>query len=170
MKTLSDALHYRGFADGERGRFEGPALPGPWGVPFVTDIELRGLELLFANNVERRPELKLTLDSSEPLEDAMRVVGALYGVTLTVSGDDQRASKPAQKATRRPSAAKKARVAAPAADANAGAAQRKTASRSAGLPRNAEVRSWAREHGMTVSDRGRVPASVMTAYRQAHNE
>jgi len=116
--------------------------------------------------------LKLTLDSSEPLEDAMRVVGALYGVTLTISGDGERASKPAQnkKATRRPSAARKARVAAPTADAKAEGAKRKTASRSAGLPGNAEVRSWAREQGMTVSDRGRVPASVMMAYRKAHNE
>jgi hypothetical protein len=41
--------------------------------------------------------LKLTLDSSEPLEDAMRVLGAFYGVTLVVSNDEPDASKPAKK-------------------------------------------------------------------------
>lgn len=30
----------------------------------------------------------------------------------------------------------------------------------------AEVRRWARESGLTVSDRGRVSAEIMTAYQQ----
>lgn len=42
--------------------------------------------------------------------------------------------------------------------------------RSDGVPSNAEVRSWARENGLTISDRRRVPASVMAAYRSAHNK
>jgi hypothetical protein len=41
---------------------------------------------------------------------------------------------------------------------------------STGSPSNSELRSWARENGVAVSDRGRVPASVLTAYRNAHNE
>jgi hypothetical protein len=102
----------------------------------------------------------------------MRGLGALYGVTLTVSGDEQDASKPAKKRTtrRRPSTATKTRTGAPTADANAGKSKQETAPRSAGSPSNADVRSWARQTGLTVSGRGRVPASVMTAYRSAHNK
>lgn len=32
----------------------------------------------------------------------------------------------------------------------------------------ADVRAWARDQGMKVSDRGRVPANVVEAYREAH--
>jgi hypothetical protein len=122
--------------------------------------------------------LKLTIDSSEPLEDAMRVVGALYGVTLVLSTDDQDAStparKPASKATtskrtarRKPSAAKATGQVAAAAAAQT---KKETARVSAGSSSNADIRSWARENGLTVSDRGRVPASVVTAYRNAQND
>jgi hypothetical protein len=125
--------------------------------------------------------LKLTLDSSEPLEHAMRVLGALYGVTLVLSTDEEDASKPAREngtkpasskstARRKPSAAKEGRPVAPAADADAVQSKQETAPRSAGSPSNAEVRSWARQNGFTVSDRGRVPASVVTAYRNAQHE
>jgi hypothetical protein len=122
-------------------------------------------------------DVKLTVDSSEPLEDAMRVLGALYGVTLVVASDgsdvagaEQDARKPADKrAGRRPAAARKTRPAARASDAVARKPKQGTAARLAGSPSSAEVRSWARDNGMTVSDRGRVPASVMTAYRNAHD-
>jgi hypothetical protein len=132
--------------------------------------------------------LKLTLDSSEPLEDAMRVVGALYGVTLVLSGDEQEArkptrknaSKPARKASkpasskrtvsRAPSATRKPRPVARSTDADAAQSEQETAPRSAGSPSNAEIRSWARQNGLTVSDRGRLPASVVTAYRSAQND
>jgi hypothetical protein len=111
----------------------------------------------------------------------------LYGVTLVLSTDEQDASKPAREngskpasskntARRKPSAARQVRPVAPATDAatdvDADAAQSKqeTAPRSAGSPSNAEVRSWARQNGLTVSDRGRVPASVLTAYRNAQHQ
>ena len=32
----------------------------------------------------------------------------------------------------------------------------------------AAVRTWARENGHTVSDRGRVPASIIEAYKSSH--
>lgn len=32
----------------------------------------------------------------------------------------------------------------------------------------AEIRSWAKENGHTVSDRGRVPQPIVDAYRAAH--
>jgi hypothetical protein len=130
--------------------------------------------------------LKLTLDSTEPLEDAMRVLGALYGVTLVVSPDEQdgtrstTASKPARKSASKatgsqrtvnsaPSAKKKAPAVASAAKAAKPRSKQKTAQRSVGASNNAEVRSWARQNGFTVSDRGRLPASVVTAYRNAQS-
>jgi hypothetical protein len=122
--------------------------------------------------------LKLTLDSSEPLENVMRVVGALYGVALVVSSDEQERSKPPRNdaskpantskktARRKPASARKARAVAPT-NADAAQSNRETSPRSAGSPSNAEVRSWARQNGFTVSDRGWLPASVVTAYRNA---
>jgi hypothetical protein len=134
-----------------------------------------------ASRSRKATALKLTLDSSEPLEDTMRVVGALYGVTLVISTDDQTASTPARKranrtttrkrtARRKPSAAKATRPVAPAADTDAAQTKQENARVSAGSPSNADIRSWAREHGLTVSDRGRVPASVVAAYRNTQNE
>ena len=128
--------------------------------------------------MSKATDWKLTIDSSEPLTDAMRVLGAVYGVTLTVSsdgpdasGDEQNAGKPTENrrtARRRPSATtRKARAAAPAT--GAGESKQEAAPRSAGSLSNAEVSSWARQNGMTVNDRGRVPALVMTAFRNAHN-
>jgi hypothetical protein len=128
--------------------------------------------------------LKLTIDSTEPLEDAMRVLGALYGVTLAVSpdgqdvsGDNGHARQPVEKprpAKRRPSVTRKARTAVLGTDTDAnadvGEPKQETPTRSAGSPSNAEVRSWASQNGITVSDRGRIPASVMTAFRNAHTE
>jgi hypothetical protein len=35
-------------------------------------------------------------------------------------------------------------------------------------PAPAAVRAWAREQGLEVSDRGRLPARVLEAYRAAH--
>jgi hypothetical protein len=40
--------------------------------------------------------------------------------------------------------------------------------RAAGGPSASQVREWAREQGYEVSDRGRVPADVRTAYDSAH--
>lgn len=42
------------------------------------------------------------------------------------------------------------------------------ASRAAGRPDLAEVRSWARDNGFQVSDRGRVSTQVLQAYEAAH--
>lgn len=51
--------------------------------------------------------------------------------------------------------------------APAAAPRARTASRSAGSHDLAAVRAWARENGHEVSDRGRVPASVLEAYDKA---
>jgi hypothetical protein len=45
--------------------------------------------------------------------------------------------------------------------------RRAPAERSSGL---GEIRAWARAHGYEVGDRGRLPADVVRAYREAHGE
>ena len=113
----------------------------------------------------------------------MRVVGALYGVTLALSGDGQEATETPQKATgdststkrrttRKKASARKAPSKAAAAKAQSEQPKQpeeSVAVGSAGSPSNADLRIWARHNGFTVSDRGRVPAAIVTAYRNAHS-
>ncbi len=42
---------------------------------------------------------------------------------------------------------------------------RRSARTSAGRQRSGEVRAWAHDHGIAVSARGRIPASVLEQYR-----
>jgi len=145
--------------------------------------------------------VKLTLDSSEPLKDAMRVVGALYGVKLVLArevpqpgapvdetepdtqgqpsqgGDPVAARKPRR--NRRTATGDKTRPSKPASSARSGfprtgaepeVAEQNTAAEPPGAVSNADVRAWARQNAVSVSDRGRVPASVLSAYRKAHGE
>jgi hypothetical protein len=121
--------------------------------------------------------LKLTLDSSEPLEEAMRVVGALYGVALGVSANeaDDRSSvdhgEVASETTKNPVGRRRAAKSATGTGASArprAVETTETGSLGPASSNNAAVRSWARQTGLTVSDRGRIPASVMAAYRDAH--
>ncbi len=44
---------------------------------------------------------------------------------------------------------------------------RRTARTSAGRQRSGEVRAWAQDHGIAVSARGRIPASVLEQYQAA---
>ena len=44
---------------------------------------------------------------------------------------------------------------------------RRTARTSAGRQRSGEVRAWAKDHGLAVSARGRIPASVIEQYQAA---
>ena len=50
---------------------------------------------------------------------------------------------------------------------NSGGAARKASSSTSGVDTKA-VRDWARSNGVEVSERGRVPASVVQAYEAAH--
>lgn len=45
---------------------------------------------------------------------------------------------------------------------------RKAAPAPTAEPTPAELRAWARENGITVGDRGRVPATVHAAFTVAH--
>jgi hypothetical protein len=123
--------------------------------------------------------VKITLDSAEPLEDAIRVLGAMYGVRLVVSSS-QDATRPvedvaskrsaSQVQNRKHSGSKNARSAAAKAAAGSRGSKRRSVSGAGGRPSNAVVRAWARENGLAVSDRGRVPGSVVAAYRSANGE
>jgi hypothetical protein len=109
--------------------------------------------------------LKVTIDSTEPLGDALRVIGALYKVSLNVV-DDAGAVIPQ------------------AADANASSSRRTSSARSRRRGQNtragrenrnvgsvsvAEIRRWALENGHRVSIRGTLPASIKAAYADAHS-
>ena len=115
--------------------------------------------------------MKVTIDSSEPLDDALRVLGALYDVTLVVSpsvadsfsGAQEVATRPVRAGARpsRRGTAKDRALRTP--KGRGGRARQNVAS-----VRPAELRTWARDNGYAVSDRGRVAASVVQAYDAAH--
>ena len=116
--------------------------------------------------------MKVTIDSSEPLDDAIRVLGALYDVTLVVSpsvagtSGEARDKVPARpvRAGARPSHRGSVQERALRTPKGRGGRARK------GAPpvETAELRTWARDNGYAVSDRGRVATSVVQAYDAAH--
>jgi hypothetical protein len=106
--------------------------------------------------------MQITVNSSDSLQDVLRVVGSLYGVELTVAPNEGQPAEPAAQ--------------------NGTGTRRRAAARGAGEPRGrrsrrasgeaektdlAAVRAWAREHGHQVSDRGRVPNAVLEAYKES---
>lgn len=108
--------------------------------------------------------MKISIDSTEPLEDVLRVVGAMYGVTVVIAPTDA-ATAPARGTSRRASRSQ------PTPASNGASRRRgsKRAARTGSSPVDqALVRSWARENGHAVSDRGRLPAAVVAAYRAAN--
>jgi hypothetical protein len=117
--------------------------------------------------------MKVTIDSAEPLADALRVVGALYNVTLADIGegtqlgrseDMANTSGPSAKANGRPSRRATARKPGRRAAARK---PRQSATKSTSAS-TSEIRAWALASGHTVSDRGTLPAAVKAAYAEAH--
>lgn len=52
--------------------------------------------------------------------------------------------------------------------ASSGGGQRSEGGRSVATRRNSgEIRTWAKEHGIEISERGRIPASVIEQYEAA---
>jgi hypothetical protein len=49
-----------------------------------------------------------------------------------------------------------------------GAARRRKARTGPGRERSSEIRDWARQHGHKVSERGRIPATIIVEYEAAH--
>lgn len=56
----------------------------------------------------------------------------------------------------------------PADNGKKRAAKTRRSSSSTTKSETAKIRAWARENGHTVSDRGRIPADIMEAYRAAN--
>ncbi len=93
--------------------------------------------------------MQITIDSHEPLDKVLPVISALYGVDLSVS------AAPAAVVPARRTRASRARQ---------GVERRgKRAEVKASV-----VREWARSNGHQVSDRGRVAAELVEAYRAAN--
>jgi Lsr2 len=46
--------------------------------------------------------------------------------------------------------------------------RRRTGRSAASRERSGDIRAWAKAHGITVSDRGRIPASVAEQYQAGH--
>lgn len=114
--------------------------------------------------------MQLTIDSNEPLERVLDVVGALYQVQLGLRAEEPARQPPAPTA--------EAPAPAPRAGSGRGArglsdgvsGGRRTRSRAARGPQKVDlqaVRAWARENGHQVSDRGRLSRSLLEAYQDA---
>ena len=108
--------------------------------------------------------MQLTIDSTEPLEKVLAVVGSLYGVELVAARAADTAAAPKAKAN--------ANTARPVATRKAGGRKRKPSARAsrrapAAKPDPVAVRTWAKANGHDVRDRGRVPAAVLAAYTAA---
>jgi len=111
--------------------------------------------------------VQVTFDSSEPLEQVLAVLTAMYNTPLTASAGEQE-----QPPTASPSHAQPARRTRKPA---AAAAQPATAARSwrtgRAAPTRVDVaaaRAWARDHGITVNPRGQLAATVLAAYQTAN--
>lgn len=104
--------------------------------------------------------MQVTIDSSDPLEHALRVLSSLYGVELTVavSSDAAPAAAPSPRRTVKRAAKKSA--------AASGRRSRRSSATRSQRTDLAAVRSWARDNGYQVSDRGRVSNAVLAEYQQ----
>ena len=110
--------------------------------------------------------MQLTIDSNEPLERVLDVVGSLYGVRLAVSAEAPEALVAAGSRSRR-GAAPRARSALSRGKAVPARSHRgRPTAATTSPPDSATLRRWAQANGHSVKDRGRIPASVVAAYHQ----
>jgi len=115
--------------------------------------------------------MKVTIDSSEPLADALRVIGALYNVELAEgAGTDDASPGPGPATSNRParSATIKASRRAPAKRSKTSSASRSPRGRRSTGANSSEIRAWAIANGHAVSDRGTLPSKIKTGYAEAH--
>jgi nucleoid-associated protein Lsr2 len=113
----------------------------------------------------------VTIDSSEPLADALRVIAALYDVDLAevAPGAVQVAPEDGQTTSRRSSAAAaKTSQRRAAASTRSSSTRRGRSAQKRPVASSSEIRAWARENGYAVSDRGTLPASLKSAFFEAH--
>jgi hypothetical protein len=102
--------------------------------------------------------VQLTIDSNQKLSDVLRVVGALYAVNIGVLEAETTPAEITKPTTPAPRGRKRA------PRSRRPAASRGTGRRSSRGTSSAEIRAWAQANGHTVSDRGRIPSAVVTAY------
>lgn len=103
--------------------------------------------------------MQLTIDSSEPLDRVLEVIGALYGTRL--ARQEESPASTAAPAAETAAAPRRAGATRPAQKGSAGRGTR--ASQDVDLQ---AVRAWAREQGHTVSARGRLSKALIDAYQQ----
>lgn len=122
--------------------------------------------------------MRLTIDSTDDLDRVLEVVGSLFGVRVQVApyspADAATTTQPTPAGSSTPSRRTAARRTTARGTTARGTTARRgrrassiseTANRKAST---AQVRQWARESGLQVSDRGRIPATVLEAYQAAH--
>jgi Lsr2 protein len=107
---------------------------------------------------------QITVDTKESLDSVLSLLSAAYGVNVGVVGESAAPAKATR--GRRPGTGRRGRP------AKAKAAPAKTARRgrrAGAAVSSSEVREWARAHGHTVSDRGRLPAPILEAYQASRS-
>jgi hypothetical protein len=117
--------------------------------------------------------MQLTIDSTEPLDRVLKVVSSLYGVEVAVvstAGASTTPSATRSATSRRAQPAPGPRGGRPGRSAAGSVARKSVAgngrSRRSPAADLGAVRSWAREKGFKVSDRGRVSNAVLKAYEE----
>ena len=113
--------------------------------------------------------MKVTIDSTEPLADAIRVIGALYNVNLAqvAATDDPPTAGAAQDQPPR-AASSTSSPRSRAKTTQASTPSRTGRRRRAPAAGSSDVRAWAVANGHAVSNRGNLPAAVKAAYAEAH--
>lgn len=110
--------------------------------------------------LDRGNAVKISIDSAEPLHDVLRVISALYDVTLAVTTSNDAGQTTPAIANRDSSTPTRGKTATKSRG-------RGRSTKKLGRVSTAELRSWAQENGHPVSDRGPIPAAVSVAYQQA---
>jgi hypothetical protein len=108
---------------------------------------------------------QITVDTKESLDSVLSLLSAAYGVNVGVVGEGAAPAKAAATRGRRPGARRGRPAKAKAAPAKAARRGRRTGA----AVSSSDVREWARAHGHTVSDRGRLPAPILEAYQASRS-
>jgi len=110
--------------------------------------------------------VQLTIDSTEPLESVLAVLGSVYQLQLSAGPRTDASTVSASDSTGAGKKVKTSPVAGRSSTA-AGGSRRSRRDTAAAVDPSA-VRGWARDNDMAVSVRGRIPAGLLSAYRDAH--
>ena len=109
--------------------------------------------------------MKVTIDATDSLSDTIRVINALFDVTLAqVDGDNGRTATARRSAPpRKPEASASKRSTAKVSNRPV----RRNRSTSPTPASASEIRAWARANGHVVRDRGTIPAAIREAFEAA---